>query len=116
MNHTYLGLPPVSHGMISTIVGNCHVSESILDVVRITLSKMKGGRKAALKSAKFSRRYAIAAAIQHHKENRIEYRQVMACSSVEFVPRYFWDKDASKVLIAPSVLPQDMAAPFTKTA
>jgi predicted transcriptional regulator len=111
---TYLGCPPVSSGIIGQIVGRCHVSESTLAVVRYVLSRMNGERKGFLKNAKHQRRYTIAAAIQQHRENRIEYRQVMARSTVEFVPRYFFDKETNHVLIAPNLQALDMCQPFSK--
>ena len=113
---TYLGCPPVFNGMISQIVVRCHVSESTLAVVRYVLSRMNGGRKGFLKNAKHRRRYAIAAAIQQHAENRVEYRQVMARAAVEFVPRYFYDKATDRVLIAPNLQALDMCQPFSKSA
>ena len=109
-NHTYLGMKAVKNYGISRIVGRQHVGESFLAVVREVLSCMKGGRKGWLKFPKHERRYAIAASIQHHKENRIQYRQVMACSRVEFVPRYFFDAETKWTHIAPDLIASDLAA------
>jgi hypothetical protein len=107
---TYLGMKPVSHPGMRSIVSRLHVGESFLSVVRHVLTKLKGKRKEWLKYPKNQRRYAIAAAIQHHRENRVQYRQVMACSREEFVPRYYFDNETKWVHIAPDLLPSDLAA------
>jgi hypothetical protein len=98
--YTYLSFPAVRSPMVRQIIGRLHVGESYLAVLRHVLSKIKGGRKFWLKLPKFHRRHLIASVIQHHRENRVEYRQVMARSREEFVPNYFWDDSTKSVLIA----------------
>ena len=69
---------------------------------------MDGERKGFLKMPKNHRRYAIAAAIQHHKENRSEYLQIMRLSAERFTPRYFFEDSTKAVLIAPDKVPADL--------
>lgn len=107
-NHTYLGMPAVTNYGIRVIVSRLHCGESCLAVAREVISRMKGGRNGWLKFPKHERRYSIAASIQHHKENRVEYRQVMALSREEFVPRYFFDPKTKWTHIAPDVMPGDI--------
>lgn len=108
--YTYLSCPAVSSPIVRQIVGRRHVGESYLEVLRHVLSKLKGGRKTWLRLPKFHRRHLIASVIQHHRENRVQYRQVMARSREEFVPSYFWDHEAQAVLIAPPLIRADLAA------
>lgn len=109
--YTYLGMPPVDHYMIRRITGNIHIGESCLSVVRKVIERtFKHGRKQWRDEVKHIRRYVIAAAIQHHRENGVEYRQVMNKSREEFVPSYFFDKETHNVLIAPPIIPADLAA------
>lgn len=107
--YSYLGFPPVHSPMVRQIVGRCHVGESYFAVLRYVLAKIKGGRKEWLRLPKFHRRHLIASVLQHHRENRIEYRQVMANYRGEFVPSYFWDDSTKTVLIAPPMIASDLA-------
>lgn len=109
--YTYLGMPPVSHPLVRQCVNRRHVGESYRSVIRYVIDRcFKKGIKQSWKEEKKTRRYLIAAAIQHHRENRVEYRQVMARSREEFVPSYFYDKDTQHVHIAPPIIPADLAA------
>lgn len=56
--------------MIDYIVGNCHVGDSYLYVVRYVLSRMAGKRKAFLKLSRAQRRSAIKKIIKAHRSNR----------------------------------------------
>lgn len=90
---------PVSHPDINRIVARLHVGQSYLAVVRYVMSRLQGKRKGVLRYAKHMRRYVIAAAIQAHAANRVEYRQVMACAKIKFEPRYFFDRDTKATTI-----------------
>lgn len=93
-------IEPVEHPDIQRIVGRCHVGESILEVVRYMTTRMKDGRAGWLKWTRSQKRYTIAATIQHHMENRGEYRRVMNRSGAEAVPRYWFNLDTKETTIA----------------
>lgn len=108
--YTYLSFPAVHSPIVRQIVGRCHVGETYLEVLRHVLTKLKGGRKTWLLLPKLNRRHLIAAVIQHHRENRVLYRQVMGRTGEEFVPSYFYDDSTKTVLIAPPLISADLAA------
>ena len=54
--------------------------------------QFNGKRAGWLKNRKAARRYSIAAALRHHAENMVEYRQVMNRSCKEYVPRYWFER------------------------
>jgi len=96
-----MSFEPVEHGDISRIVGRCHVGDSPLKVVRYMTEQFNGERAGWLKNRKAARRYSIAAALQHHAENMVEYQQVMNRSGKECFPRYWFEKATDTTEIRP---------------
>lgn len=90
---------PVSHPDIRRIVSRLHVSQSYLSVCR-EVRKAQG--KQWRKQPATHRRYAIAAAIQAHAYNKLEYRAVQSGQLSllsRFSPRYFFNSDTKQVTI-----------------
>lgn len=63
--------------MIRYIVGNCHVGQSYLSVVRYVLSRLAGRRRAFFKLTRRQRRKMLREIITAHRANRRIYTQVM---------------------------------------
>ena len=94
------GFEPVSHPDVRHVVGNLHVSKSCLAVCRAVKAKL--GKRKWRKLEPLARRYAIAAAIQAHAHNKLEYRAVMSGSLSllsRFRPRYYFSRDTQSTII-----------------
>lgn len=63
--------------MIRYIVGNCHVGQSYLSVVRYVLSRLAGKRRAFFKLTRRQRRKMLREVINAHRANRRVYEHVM---------------------------------------
>ena len=63
--------------MITYLVGNCHVGDSNLDVLRYVLRRMVGKRKTFLKLSRAQRRKLMRQIFKAHAANRKVYKQVM---------------------------------------
>ncbi len=68
--------------ILSRIVGNCHVGESYLSVIRTVISKMREGHKTFKSLGPKSRRTILREIIKTHKRNRQLYQFVMTGYSV----------------------------------
>lgn len=91
-------LEPVNHADICRIVGRLNVSEGYLTACRYVLRTLDKGKPFSSLD-KNHKRYILAATIQHHAENRAEYKAVMWRDRRVFAPRYFFNPDTKETVI-----------------